>query len=106
MIKIKSCCCKRYYEKDISFKAINEFVREHSAIVIDVRSMQEYNENHINGAINVPMWNISKNIYNITNNKNQYIILYCSSGVRSKKAQKILRNMGFKNVFNVNEAFY
>lgn len=106
MISIRRCCCRRYSDDNISFKDIDKYVKDHSAIIIDVRSIQEYRESHINGAINIPVWNIGRNIYGITHNKEQYIVLYCSSGMRSKKAQNILKNMGFKNVFNVNEGFY
>lgn len=82
------------------------YSKKYSAIIIDVRSIQEYQEWHIDGAINIPVWDIKQKILNYTESKDQYIILYCSSGVRSKKAQSILWNMGFKNVFNVNGGFY
>lgn len=103
---IRRCCYTRYSRDDIYFKDIEKLVGEHSAIVIDVRSPQEYEESHINGAINIPLWSISKNIFNVAENKNQYIVLYCSSGIRSRRAQKILKGMGYKNVFNVSEAFF
>ena len=103
---IRRCCCKRYYDDDIYFKDIDRFVGEYSAIIIDVRSVQEYKESHVNGAINIPVWDIAKNISTVIKNKNQYIVLYCSSGIRSKKAQRILKKLGYKNVFNVNEGFF
>lgn len=103
---IRRCCYTRYSNYDIYFNDIEKLVGEHSAIVIDVRSPQEYKESHINGSINIPLWSIGKNIFNVTENKNKYIILYCSSGIRSKRAQKILKGLGYKNVFNVNEAFF
>ena len=36
-------------------------------------------------------------------NKNELIIVYCSTGHRSQKSQKILENLGYTNVYNVYE---
>ena len=42
----------------------------------------------------------------IVKNKNEYIVLYCTSGIRSKKAQNILISMGYTNVYNLISEFY
>ena len=55
----------------------------------------------MNGAINIPLFNIEKEIGNVVRNKNDIIILYCSSGNRSKEAKKILENMGYQEVYNL-----
>ena len=106
MIKIRRCCCKRCHSNDIFFNDINKFSKEYSALVLDVRSKQEFDEYHINGAINVPLWNIKNAISNIVTDFNRYIVVYCTSGVRSKRAQNILWSMGYKNVFNVVDGYY
>ena len=36
-------------------------------------------------------------------NLEETIIVYCSTGHRSQRAQQILENMGYKNVYNVYE---
>ena len=69
--------------------------------LIDVRSGQEYEEGHLNGAINIPLFNIEKEIGNVVRNKNDIIILYCSSGNRSKEAKMILENLGYQEVYNL-----
>ena len=79
--------------------AIN--LKNEGAIFVDVRSMQEYEEGHVVGAINIPSYEIKNKIRNIIRNKNEIIILYCSTGERSRKAYKILKNMGFFNVYYV-----
>ena len=71
------------------------------AILIDVRSPQEYNEGHLDNSILLPEYEILKKIEDIIPNKNTKIILYCSSGTRSKKAQEELEKMGYKNIYNV-----
>ena len=73
--------------KDIMQSEIKS-IMSNGAILIDVRSMQEYNEGHLDNSILLPEYEILKKIENIVPNKNTKLILYCSSGTRSKKAQK------------------
>jgi rhodanese-related sulfurtransferase len=80
--------------------------QKNGAIVIDVRSPQEYEEGHINGAILIPEYTINYKIQEKLNNKDVEIVVYCSSGIRSKKAQRKLLKMGYKNVYNVYEGFF
>lgn len=75
--------------------------QNNGAIIVDVRSSQEYAEGHIGGAINIPEYEINKNIEKILKNKESEIVLYCSSGIRSKNAYKKLTKMGYKNVYNL-----
>lgn len=67
--------------------------------IIDVRSSQEYNEWHIEGAINIPEYEINCNVDNILENKNEDIVLYCSSGSRSEKAYSKLTKLGYKRLY-------
>ena len=87
--------------KEISYKNLNEFMKNKIVFLIDVRSNQEYEEGHLNGAINISLFNIERNIVNVVKDKNDIIILYCSSGSRSKEAKKILENLGYQEVYNL-----
>ena len=71
------------------------------AIIVDVRSSQEYNEGHICGAINIPEYEINCKIDKALPNKDKEIVLYCSSGIRSKDAYKKLKKIGYKSVYNL-----
>ena len=86
--------------KDIMQSEIKSLMSK-GAILIDVRSPQEYNEGHLDNSILLPEYEILKKIKDIIPNKNTRIILYCSSGTRSKKAQEELEKMGYKNIYNV-----
>jgi len=87
---------------NISFSKLQETLKENpETIILDVRSPQEYNEGHINGAINIPEYELSLRANNIVNNKNSRIIVYCKSGSRSKKAIKTLKKIGFINLYNL-----
>ena len=71
------------------------------AILLDVRSPQEYEEGHINGAILIPEYELKRDAEKILTNKEEIIIAYCSTGTRSKKAQKELKEKGYKYVYNL-----
>lgn len=72
-----------------------------NGILIDVRSIQEYKEYHLNGAICIPLYELQIKIENIVQNKQQLIILYCQSGARSKRAVEILEAMGYTNLYEI-----
>ncbi|MCB1190486.1 MAG: rhodanese-like domain-containing protein [Leptospiraceae bacterium] len=69
------------------------------AIVVDVRTPFEYGRGHYNGAINIPVDQISMR-HKELGKKGQNIIVYCRSGRRSEIAKNNLMQMGFTNVFN------
>lgn len=67
------------------------------AIVLDVRTQQEYKEGHIKGAKNIPLQVLSNNLKKLK--KDKPIITCCKSGVRSGSAKAILKNHGYE-VYN------
>lgn len=52
-------------------------------------------------SINIPVYNIEKDINTITNDINSVIILYCQMGSRSRKALEKLERLGYKNLYNL-----
>lgn len=70
------------------------------ALIIDVRTQQEYDAGHVTAAILIPYDVIGDRIGEVTTNKQQQIIVYCRSGRRSGIAQRTLREMGFLHVEN------
>lgn len=61
------------------------------AIVVDVRSEQEYNNGHANGSINIPLHELSSNLSNL---KGKEVILVCRSGARASTAKSLLKKNG------------
>lgn len=102
--KIKNLIKKRnnrgMEQPDITMEELKKLEKE-GAILLDVRSPQEYKEGHLNGAISLPEYEIKENVETILKNKKKIIIVYCSSGSRSKKAQKELIEMGYETVYNL-----
>ncbi|MCF6094995.1 rhodanese-like domain-containing protein [Microaerobacter geothermalis] len=67
----------------------NEFKEKmKSGQLIDVRTESEYRNGHIPGSINIPLHSLRRNMGKIS--KEKEVLLYCQSGMRSKKAAKIL----------------
>ncbi|WP_039911943.1 rhodanese-like domain-containing protein [Cellvibrio mixtus] len=69
-------------------------------IWIDVRTTDEFNAGHLEGAAHIPYEEIAARINEITTDKNATIHLYCRSGNRSGIAQQILQSVGFTNAIN------
>ena len=75
-------------------------VKENDGQLIDVREPSEYETNHADGAINVPLGNILKNDFTKID-INKPVFIYCRTGVRAGKAKVTLEKSGYKNVTNV-----
>lgn len=78
-----------------------DMIKNSNINLIDVRSSQEYEEGHLDGALNIPVYQIDKEIEKFVDNKEDAIVLYCSSGYRSKEAKDILENLGYENVYHL-----
>lgn len=86
----------------ITYIETKELLKDNpNGVLIDVRSFQEYNEYHLNGAICIPYYELENKISGIIENKEQLIIVYCQSGGRSKKAVKILKKIGYGNLYEL-----
>lgn len=67
------------------------------AVIIDVRSPDEFRQGNIKGSINIPLQVIVQKNTQIT--KGKKVITVCQSGARSSMAKNILQNLGFE-VYN------
>lgn len=68
------------------------------AVIIDVRTAQEYDMGRVPGSINIPVDRISSNIQRIKG-MNKPVIFCSTSGIRSKTAKSIMQKNGMKNVY-------
>jgi NADPH-dependent 2,4-dienoyl-CoA reductase/sulfur reductase-like enzyme/rhodanese-related sulfurtransferase len=67
--------------------------------VIDARVNKQYDESHVDTAINIPQDKLRKELETL--DKEVLTITYCNKGVTGNAAQNILINHGFKNVYNL-----
>ena len=89
---------KAEYKKITSDEAKNIMLTE-KPIVVDVRSLEEYNEGHIPGAIVIPNESIGTEQPKELPDLDQVILVYCRSGNRSRQASQKLYDMGYTNVY-------
>ena len=81
-------------------KGILEYRNTNGAVLLDVRTAQEYQEGHIPGSKNVPLQTIDK-IRSVADNKDTALFVYCHSGGRSRQAVSALQHMGYTNARNI-----
>ena len=83
---------------------INQGVKEYravpQAILLDVRTPEEYGGGHVPGSRNLPLQQIEK-ITSIAEKKDTPLFVYCQSGARSRQAVSLLQRMGYVNVNNI-----
>jgi phage shock protein E len=74
---------------------------ENGAMLIDVRSSNEFESGHLLQAQNFPLDRIEMLAPGAVRDKNKVLLLHCSTGVRSGLAKKKLEALGYTNVFNL-----
>ncbi len=81
-------------------EGVEEYKRTEGAVLVDVRTPEEYAARCIPGSKNVPLQNI-KAIETVAPDKDTPLFVHCLSGARSSKATKVLKQMGYTNVNNI-----
>lgn len=67
-------------------------------ILLDVRTSQEFDSDHAEKSINIPLDLLESKLNTLS--KDKTIIVVCASGMRSSAAIKILKNAGFEKIEN------
>ena len=84
---------------DIS-QGVKEYQATPGAVLLDVRTPEEYREGHIPGSRNVPLQAIDSAAA-VIKEKDTPIFAYCYSGARSAQAVSVLEGIGYTNVKNI-----
>lgn len=105
---ISICGCNSNEVNNIEIKNVtcdekNEILKENkNAILIDVRTKEEYDSGHIEKAINIPYDKIVDTLSTYgTIDFDTPIIVYCKSGGRSNMAAESLISSGYKNIYDL-----
>jgi rhodanese-related sulfurtransferase len=81
---------------------IENFNKDTEAIILDVRTVEEFQEGYILDATNIDILKGQGFIYELeclNKNKNYYV--YCKAGGRSAQACSIMKELGFQNAYNL-----
>lgn len=81
-------------------QGIDEYKGTAGAVLVDVRTPQEYRDGHIPGSKNVPLQSLEA-IGKVASQKETPLFVYCHSGARSRQAAGMLGRMGYANVKNL-----
>ena len=81
-------------------RGIAEFDQTPNAVLLDVRTPQEYREGHIPGSQNVPL-DMLEDVDDMIHVKSTPVFVYCHSGIRSRHAARTLQVMGYTRVRNL-----
>ena len=98
LVGITSACSQQQYEN----RSVNDFVAlldSTDITLLDVRTVEEYNEGHIKNAINIDQYD-SEFLQKATAiiPKQKLVAVYCKSGRRSSNAAKLLSEAGYEVV--------
>jgi len=74
-----------------------------NSYLLDVRTVKEFEAGHIEGAANIPVDEIRNRLNEIPAGKR--IDIYCEAGLRGYLANRILRQNGFNEVFNLSGGY-
>ena len=88
-----------FKQPDIN-QGIKDYQATPGAILLDVRTSEEYRGGHIPGSKNIPLQAIDK-VASVAENKDTVLYVYCQSGARSRQATSMLQGMGYTNVNNI-----
>ena len=77
--------------------SVNELLTKTDINIIDIRSIEKYNDNHIDGARNIPMILLLKDPSKYLEFGQTYYV-YCQKGINSIKVCRELNNRGYKLV--------
>jgi rhodanese-related sulfurtransferase len=81
---------------------VAQFEAEENAVILDVRTADEFNEGFIANAINIDIHKgqgFIDAVEELDKDKKYYV--YCRSGMRSAKACEIMNQLGFENAYNL-----
>ena len=88
-----------FKQSDIN-QGLQEYKNTAGAVLLDVRTTQEYRDGHVPGSQNVPLQQLDK-VEEVTENKETALYVFCHSGMRSRQAVSLLQAMGYTNVHNI-----
>ena len=88
-----------FRREDINL-GVEEYKTTDGAVLIDVRTAEEYKEGHIDGSINIPLDQIMT-VNNIIKDRETPIFVHCLSGSRSGQVVSYLQQMGYKKAQNI-----
>jgi len=107
IIGLYGCTMENQTIQNITVSEAQQIIEENKEninfLVIDVRTPEEYNEGHIEGAVNIDIYAADfKDRLSQLNIDKKYLV-HCRSGSRSNEATNMMKDLEFKEVYHMNE---
>jgi rhodanese-related sulfurtransferase len=92
--------------KDISQTELQQVMKnDHKVVVLDVRTVEEFEEGHIPSAVNIPHKELEARLAELSGAKNTQVVIYCRSGRRAEVARQVLEKSGFNQLDHLSGDF-
>ncbi|TWX67771.1 rhodanese-like domain-containing protein [Colwellia demingiae] len=92
--------------KDISQTQLQQIMKnDKQVVVLDVRTVEEFEEGHIPNAVNIPHKELEARLAELTGAKNTQVVIYCRSGRRAEVAREVLVKNGFNELDHLSGDF-
>ena len=85
----------------VSPQAAVQLINKSNAVVLDIRSVNEFKEGHIVDAINIPLAELTKRVGKLDDYRNIPIIVICAIGQHAGMAGRQLTEAGFAQVIRL-----
>ena len=79
---------------------VEEYRSDAKAVLLDVRSKQDYDSGHIPGSVNIPWREMGRVLREYPDVSTPFYI-YCKNGSRSRQAVTLMKRLGYKNLTNI-----
>lgn len=92
-------------QRDQPMSEFSPDVMEQGAMLVDVRTPEEFGQGHLEGAVNIDWFDpaFARQWENVDRDRPVYV--YCKVGGRSSKAATLLDSLGFKHVVNLSGGY-
>ncbi|CAM3622900.1 rhodanese-like domain-containing protein [Flavobacterium gelidilacus] len=103
VLLVMACSCVKQQEgvNLVDSNKFEEQMKESTSQIIDVRTTEEFSDGHIVNAVNMDVTSDDFEAKIASLDKEKPVMVYCKSGGRSAKAAAILRDNGFKQVYDL-----
>lgn len=95
-------CVGQVGAKEVSQEQLQQLQKieqsDNKVILLDVRTVEEFNDGHIANAVNIPHKELANRLAELSGAEDTQIIMYCRSGRRVEIATQILKENGFKQL--------
>lgn len=94
---------KKYNTESVSYLSVERLKHVGKNVyILDAREEKEYKVSHIKNALFVGYDNFNlEETMKMMPDKNKFVVVYCTLGVRSEDIAEKLQNAGYKNVYNL-----